>query len=63
MKCITSACRKSALHALGHLIGYHAPTAPSTVRAKAMIDAFLAKRRPLDWLREYAMQAREGSVQ
>jgi hypothetical protein len=63
MKCVTAACQESALHGLGHLIGFLPPTAPSVARATALIDSFLSKRRPPDWLREYAAAARTGNVQ
>jgi hypothetical protein len=55
--CAAGACLKSALHGLGHIhVEY-----PD--RTQAMIDTFLAERRPTGWLKEYALQAREGAVQ
>jgi hypothetical protein len=65
MKCITSACRVSALHGLGHGIRRIRRThagSPMAVRVQSMIDEFLATRQPPHWLHEYALDAREGGV-
>jgi hypothetical protein len=56
-RCRTSTCQISALHGLGHVHEYHPQ------RTERMIDAFLAGRRPADWVREYARWARVGRVQ
>lgn len=63
MKCITSACRVSALHGLGHGISRMRTGSPMVARAQSMIDEFLAKRRLPEWLREYALAARTGYLQ
>jgi hypothetical protein len=54
----TSSCLASALHGLGHLQMNHAR------RVAKIIGRFNARRRDIpDWPRDYAQQAKSGSVQ
>lgn len=66
-RCRTSTCKGSALHGIGHLYGFHsdygkAPSKPVAVRLRAIVDEFLGRSDVPEWLREYALQAREGRV-
>jgi hypothetical protein len=54
------ACRRAALHGLGHLRQRHAET-PARDRIEAIIDAFLASS-PDPALAAYALEARAGTV-
>ncbi len=66
MKCITAACRQSALHGLGHVIGSHAPTEPIALHEPLLYDRLtlpIHAARPPEWLKEYAAAARAGNVQ
>lgn len=58
LNCRTCACKKSALHGLGHLQPYHSQ------KVEKIIDKFLRKRSNIpEWLATYAMAARSGVVQ
>ena len=62
-RCRTSACLVSALHGLGHVRMYHEEHNRSLARRAAeLIDRFLAERRPIHWLREYAEAAKAGHI-
>lgn len=63
----TSTCQASALHGLGHLYSHFEgvgkdPTNPPARRVRRAIDTFLNRQDMPDWLREYALQARDGAV-
>ena len=67
-KCRTSACLVSALHGVGHVIGFNicgkSPAEQAKVdRFQGMIDSFLATREVPDWLRKYAGEARTGNIE
>lgn len=64
-RCRTSACLVSALHGIGHIYCIHSYQGSKEIarRLQAMVDEFLAKRSPPEWLCEYAANAREGAVQ
>ena len=65
-KCRTSACLISALHGIGHIYGYLTRQGHTektiTARLQSIVDSFLKNRSMPDWLREYALEAREGHV-
>lgn len=64
LRCRNSTCQRSALHGLGHLIfssGYR-KSPIKTDRLTAIIDEYLRARRPTQWLRLYATEARAGTV-
>jgi len=63
-QCRTTACRMSALHAIGHYVQEHHKPAPRIAgRFRALIDEFAQRPDVPDHLRKYAMEAREGQVQ
>jgi hypothetical protein len=56
-RCRTSTCHISALHGLGHNVQ------ADPERISAIIDRYLTRGDLLDWVRAYAMNARQGAVQ
>lgn len=65
IRCRTSACRVSALHAIGHIYCIHNYSGSKTiaVRLQRMVDEFVKSNELPEWLADYAVAAREGAVQ
>lgn len=63
-RCRTSSCIASALHGIGHLYSMHDREGHEEIslRLQQMVDDFLSVRDPPEWIREYAIQARNGEV-
>lgn len=63
-RCRTSTCLISALHGAGHIVGFHSRSGNDAIvsRVQGIIDIFLRRRRAPEWVREYALDAREGMV-
>lgn len=62
----TSACRISALHGIGHIGSHYASTDQSSwivQRLQRTVDAFLQRQDIPEWVRDYALCARNGVVQ
>ena len=61
----TSACRISILHGIGHIYAHYASEPGNVIaqRLRQMVDAYLQRQDIPEWIREYALDAREGAVQ
>jgi hypothetical protein len=55
-RCRTATCKRSALHALGHLVNVHPK------RVHAMIDRYFVLPKQPRHLREYAKEVRAGEI-
>jgi hypothetical protein len=64
LRCRTSTCRVSALHGIGHLVCRHDDQGDKSIAARLqrIVDTFLERTDLRKWLRDYAVQAREGAV-
>ncbi len=62
MRCSSDACRLSALHAIGHAIGYLDEESSRVKVLQGVVDRFLDERKPPRSLIEYASEARLGRV-